>query len=304
MNFRKYNKIFRLGKDETTDILKGLCYIEEKIDGSNTSAWLRDGNLCLGSRNREVTGDDFSGFCEYMDTHEPILKYLLNNENHIVYGEWLVKHTVNYSETAYKKFYMFDIWDGEKYMEVNEIYRIGKEYGFNQPELFDTVVNPTVEYLKKFLGKSVIGEHGEGIVIKNLEFKNKFGDLCYAKMVTDEFIEKNKLVFGGNNRFSDTYWETYIVNKYITLGRVKKIMNKIAPEIGESFDMKHIPRVCQTVYHDMITEEAWEIANKVSTRLSYKDLRRQAFMKSKQIFVDILNDQISVSDANPHIKNN
>lgn len=38
--FIKYPKIHRLGKEETEGILNALCYIQEKIDGANTSIWI------------------------------------------------------------------------------------------------------------------------------------------------------------------------------------------------------------------------------------------------------------------------
>jgi hypothetical protein len=59
--------------------------------------------------------------------------------------------------------------------------------------------------------------------------------------------------------------------------------------------MKHIPRVCNTAYHDLITEEMWEIQSKVPA-IDFKDFRRLAFKKAKQIYVDILNDDISIAD--------
>ena len=40
MQFRKYKKIYRLGKDETIGILKGTVNITEKLDGANVSVWL------------------------------------------------------------------------------------------------------------------------------------------------------------------------------------------------------------------------------------------------------------------------
>ena len=50
-------------------------------------------------------------------------------------------------------------------------------------------------------------------------------------------------------------------------------MNKVQPEINEKLDMKHIPRIIGTVYHDLITEEAWDIANKAK-KIDYDTLKR------------------------------
>ena len=59
--------------------------------------------------------------------------------------------------------------------------------------------------------------------------------------------------------------------------------------------MKHIPRIIGTVYHDLITEEAWEIANKAK-KIDYDTLKRICQKKAKQVYIDILNDSLSVAD--------
>ena len=128
-----------------------------------------------------------------------------------------------------------------------------------------------------------------------MQFRDKYGNHNYAKIVSEEFKEDNGVTFGGNNKHSDTYWEMYVCNKYITVSRVTKIMNKIQPMIDKKLDMEHIPRICGSVYHDMITEEAWEIANKVA-KLDFNSLKRVCNKKIRQVYVDILNNNISVAD--------
>lgn len=46
---------------------------------------------------------------------------------------------------------------------------------------------------------------------------------------------------------------------------------------------------------DMLTEEIWEMQSKIPV-LDFNQLKRLAFKKAKQIFVDIINDDISVAD--------
>lgn len=300
MKFRKYEKIYRIGKDEVDGILNGYCYITEKIDGANLSIWRGDGGeIRVGSRNNDVTDGEFNGAVEYAQTHEGIKKYLEEHPTHRLYGEWLVRHTLLYKETAYKKFYLFDIYDEEAgvFLLPSSVSNVANEYEIISVPVIGEFINPSIEDLNKLIdGTSALGDRMEGIVIKNLEFVNNFGDYCWAKLVRQDFKEDNAICFGGNNKHSDTYWEVYIINKYITLARVDKIINKIQPTINEKLDLKHIPRVLSTVYHDMITEEAWDISQKVES-ISFKDLQRLSYKKIKQIYVDILNDSISVADA-------
>lgn len=301
MKFKTYPKINRLGKEETDGILTGVISVSEKIDGANLSVWLDEGVLHVGSRNNDLTenGNTFNGAVEYCNKHKGIQSFLAEYPNCRLYGEWLVRHTLSYNETAYKKFYLFDIWNEttEVFFPQEEVQKIAKEYSIEVVPDLGVYTNPSLEELTKLMeGKSDVGgDKKEGIVLKNLDYINKFGELSYAKIVSESFKEDNGVIFGGNNKHSDTYWEMYIVNKYIDVARVQKIMNKIQPLVEERLDMKHIPRIMGTVYHDVITEEAWEIANKVQS-VNYTNLQRVAYKKIKQVYVDILNNNISVAD--------
>lgn len=301
MQFRKYEKIHRLGKDEVDGILNGTCHITEKIDGANLSVWLGDdGIMHVGSRNNDLTlkGDAFNGAVEYCNNHEGILRFFRENPNGRLYGEWLVRHTLSYNNTAYKKFYLFDIYyDDTGFEKPTVVQSVGERYKIDTVPDLGVIENPTIEQLNKMIeGESALGERKEGIVIRNMEFRNSFGDFCYAKLVREDFKEDNGVVFGGNNKYSDTYWEVYIMNKYIDVPRVTKIMNKLQPEINEKLDMKHIPRILGMVYHDVITEEAWEISKKAK-KIDFDALQRVCYKKIKQVYVDILNNNISVADT-------
>lgn len=298
--FRNYGKVHRLGKEETDGILIGACQLQEKVDGANSSIWLDNetGKIRLGTRTRmlPLEGDEFNGFVPYVMNHTGIQEVLTLHPNWRLYGEWLVKHTIDYKATAYRKFYLFDILvDDSIWMAAEEVQTIAKEHGIEVVPMYGTIENPTVEQLQAMVGKSEFGDRGEGIVIKNLSFTNKFGETVFAKLVHESFKEDNVVTFGGNNKFSDTYWEMWAVNKFMTLARVKKVMDKIQPQINERLDMKHIPRIVNTAYHDMLTEEIWEMQDKMPS-VDFRALSRCAQKKAKQIYVDILNDSISIAD--------
>lgn len=297
MEYRSYNKIHRIGKEDVDGILCGQCYVQEKLDGANSVIFLKDdGSLGLGSRNRELSEEEsFNGFREYIEGHAGIRSLLRDNPEWILYGEWLVRHSIPYPETAYKKFYLFDIKVGDRFLTLDEVYNHAHKYEIEVPHLFGLYENPTAEQLKELCGQSKVGEVGEGIVIKNFDFVNKWGRTEYAKLVTEKFKEVNAITFGGNNKHSESYWEMFIVNKYLTLGRVQKVMNKIQPLIDKRLDLEHTPRIAGTVIHDMITEEAYEIFKKVPV-VDNNRLRRLAMKKAVQIYHDILNNDISVAD--------
>lgn len=124
--------------------------------------------------------------------------------------------------------------------------------------------------------------------------KKQFGSHNYAKIVTESFKEDNGVTFGGNNKHSDSYSEMYVVNKYMTVARIEKVMNKIQPMIDKKLDLEHIPRISGTAYHDMLTEEIWEIQTKVQS-LHFGTLKRIATKKAVAIYKEILSGDISVA---------
>lgn len=299
--FKKYPKIHRLGKEETEGILDGLCHVEEKIDGANASIWLdKRGEITCGSRNRELA-EGFNGFVDWVKNNEKVVAFLKENPHVRFYGEWLVPHTIAYNEMAYKNFYLFDITeikDGEEqeeFFDREEVHQIAQQLDLPTPEYHGSFDSPTLSELEEYVGKTTLGEVGEGIVIKNPSFRDKFGSHNYAKIVSEKFKEDNGVVFGGNNKHSDTYWEMYIVNKYMTLARVEKIMNKVQPLVDKQLDLEHTPRIANTAYHDMLTEEIWEIAQKVG-KVDFKALKRVAMKKATQIYKDKLRGHLSIAD--------
>ena len=296
MPFIEYPKVHRLGKEETEGILIGKCTIQEKVDGANTSIWLDEGQIQCGSRTQNVSQGSFNGFVEFAKAHEGINKLLNENPHLYLYGEWLVRHTISYKETSYKQFYLFDIFDTkqEKFLSNETVKSMADQYGVTRVQEFGVLINPTLEQIMPFVGTSILGPKGEGVVIKNEEFVNKFGEKRYAKIVTEKFKEDNAIVFGGNNKHSDTYWEMYVVNKYITVARVEKIINKIQPTIDHPIGKEDTARVIHTVYHDMITEEVWDIVKHVP-ELNFKKLSVLCTRKAAMMFKDILENNMSVA---------
>ena len=296
----RYPKIYHLDREETDGILDGLVVVQEKIDGANAQIWFRDNWIRCGSRSHELK-DGFNGFVDYVQSNENIKSLLTAHPEYRLYGEWLVRHTIHYIETAYKQFYMYDIRlsDGT-WLHPVEVRDIALAYKIPHPQIFGVFDHPTRDSINKMLdsSKSDIGEKMEGVVIKNPKYINKFGERRYGKVVSQEFKEDNSIVFGSNNRQSDTYSEMRIVNKFMTLPRVQKVINKIQPLVEERLDFKHTPRISGTAYHDMLTEEIWEI-NRDGGKIDFKKLAMLSQKKAAQIYKDILTGTSSVADITP-----
>lgn len=301
MEFKAYPKIQALHKEECEGILNGTCYIQEKVDGANASIWLGDdGEVHYGSRSRDLflAQDNFNGFGDWVKAHPKLKEFLREFSNMRLNGEWLVRHTIGYKETSYKKFYLFDIEECGYTLPFENMYKLAQEYDIPTVQLFGKFENPTLEQIKEFAGKSELGEKGEGVVVKNLEFKNKFGDEQFGKFVTQEFKEDNGVTFGGNNKFSETYEEMYYLNKMMTLSRVQKICHKLESAEGRLSE-KDIPKIMGSCFHDLIQEEGWVIANEMAKKgkpFNFKSFKSLCDKKSKSIFMEILTGDISVAN--------
>lgn len=78
MEFLKYQHVERYGSSGAKDIEKGTCYIFPKIDGTNSSVWLENGEICAGSRNRKLSLDnDNQGFYNSIINDEKIKDFLI-----------------------------------------------------------------------------------------------------------------------------------------------------------------------------------------------------------------------------------
>ena len=71
---------------------------------------------------------------------------------------------------------------------------------------------------------------GEGIVIKNYDFENKFGHTIWAKLITNQFKEKHVKEMGACHKKFKAMTEQKIIDKYVDKHLVDKIYAKIVNE--------------------------------------------------------------------------
>lgn len=295
MKYKSYPKIHALHKEEVENILDNDVVVQVKIDGANGVVFLEDGVVRCGSRTRMLPLDEsFRGFQEYINARPEIKNFLVENPDLILYGEWLVKHSINYTQDHYNKFYLFDVLDGDKYLEQGLVQALAERLGVEYPIVYGSG-KFTVDELDAFIEKEWLGHKNEGVVVKPLNFVNKFGDIVYAKRVSQAFKEQNAIVFGGNDKHSDAYWEQYVTNKYCTIATLEKNLNKLAPTIEGRIDKQHTPLIAGTCVHDTWVENSWEIFKKVPA-LDLKKLNNLMMRKYVQLFHDKLDNSFSVAD--------
>jgi len=307
--FRTYDKVERLGKEEVEGILNGTVYVFEKIDGANVSLyWDKENGLVICAHNNIVYSDkfggNFRGIVEYVKANPNTIQMCKDHPSWIYYGEWLVKHTIDYPTNVKNIIWFFDVYsrDTNQYVHYETYTTALKIYGVNYAIALAILENPTVEDLKQYLKVNQFEgkPEQEGIVIKNYAFINKYGRQQWAKIVNEQFKEvarepKDKEAI-----------EIKLVERYVTPARVEKMMNKILDEstIGSTkldvpvfsvieprtLSEKDTSQILGRVWNDVITEEIWDILRKEKNpTINFKGFKKECDNITKSLFFAKLN---------------
>jgi len=182
-----------LADAEVKALLSGNTVIEEKVDGGVVGiAWNGDRHLAIGKHSMINYSDNskkFYGLNNWIyQNYEKIQKIPLG---WVIYGEWLrASHNIFY-DMLEDFFYVFDIWDGYRYLDVQNRSEFLHKLGFSEIPLIYSGTDLDVEDILRIAdGLSInnksrlsSAETIEGIVIKNYEKQ------LYGKYVRREFME-------------------------------------------------------------------------------------------------------------------
>lgn len=266
---KKYMSIVRYGKSGTADIFNEGDYITitEKIDGANASFCIDEDNplgISCYSRNQILTtGNRLRGFYNWVEeTIVPIKDKL--NKNYRYIGEWLCSHKVVYKEEAYNNFYLFSIWDDEtgKYLHDDIVKEEAKRLELKTAEYFYEGEYISFEHLMSFVGKSNLTlepNTGEGIVVKNVNYTDRFGKQMFVKLVSEKFAEVQKQKLPKNPKQTPAYIS--VIKTVLTKARIEKLLHKLIDEqlIEEDYSIEDMGSILKLlgnrVYEDIYSEE-------------------------------------------------
>ena len=128
---------------------------------------------------------------------------------------------------------------------------------------------------------------GEGIVIKNYDYKNKYGRTTWAKIITSEFKEKHDKAMGPTEKTPRIAAEEHIIEDFCTTALIKKVHGDIC--LGEGgWSSKFIPQLLGRVFHDLVVEECWNIVKKYKAPIvNFKRLQQMVVIKIKQTMPEL-----------------
>lgn len=270
MEQKKYMDIERLKDKYVEGFQKGdYIIVQEKIDGANFSIRYDEETDTIKSFSRKKTldlGNNLRGAWEWSQKlNKDLVKEVLGT-NLVLFGEWLVAHTIVYLDNKYQNAYFYDVYNTEtqKYLEQDKVEDIVNQLGLIYVPVFYKGEFESWEHLKQFVGRTDLGgESGEGIVVKNMTRLNDPNTRLpfYTKIVADKFAEKKSV-----KKFDETKLERRaklqaIVESVVTEGRVTKLVHKmvdegIIPEDWDEHDMATIAKnIGREVYYDCVKEE-------------------------------------------------
>ena len=303
--FVPYMHVERFGNEEVEGIELGKVFVFPKLDGTNASVWMEsDGGeyLCSGSRTRqlgagvEMLGNDNAGFHAWTTANEAqhnLFSFHFRNPKLRLYGEWLVPHSFKgYREDAWRKFYIFDVFNDEtqQYLSYDAYQPLLEEFGLDYIPPLAIVNNGDYERFIKYLNDNHFlcpdgGEVGEGIVLKNYDYYNKFGRQTWAKIIRQEFKELHNRTMGAPEINSGLMNEERILDRCLTLALIDKTKAKIENSLnGNGWCSAFIPELFGRVFYDIIKEELFDSLKDINYgSVNFKTLKALMIMRIKQM---------------------
>lgn len=293
--FKKYQHVDKLDSVETDGLLDGYCTVFYKLDGTNASVWRKeDGTLGFGSRNRELSlENDNAGFMNWGVNHQPLKDFFEAHPTMRLYGEWLVPHSLTtYRDDAWRRFYVFDVLEDESdtHVPYSSYSAWMEDAGLDYIPPLAEVKTPDLDNLIRLLknsGQFLVEDgkgEGEGIVIKNYEFVNRFGRTTWGKIVSNQFKEVHHKAMGAPEINNTLGVEERIVSKYLTDDFLGKEKQKILTAEGSEFwENKFIPRMLNTVFYELVREETWNFLKEhKNPTIRFKTLKNFCDRRTKE----------------------
>jgi hypothetical protein len=205
--------------------------------------------------------NDNQGFCKYIESENRFVEFFAKYPGLRLFGEWMVPHTLKtYVDEVWGRFWVFDVIDRKtkKFIPYEEYVPLLEEFSIDYIPVLGILDSPTVDDLytlaetNKFMIKEGAGI-GEGIVVKNYDFVNRYGRVVWGKLVRETFQETRKELYPRML----TSIEDVIARELVTEGRVAKLLAKLE-ETGP-LSSKRIPELLGRIWYEVVTEEMWNV---------------------------------------------
>lgn len=261
------------------------------VHNSNASFMLHEGELLCFSRNTQLDpSNTLSGFYNWVHENIDPDKLL---DGVIYFGEWTATHKIVYPNHT-KKFFLFDVYNThlEEYVNFSMVVDEAMRLGLNLIPVFYRGMYQGYDHLTAFIGMTQLGgilkgkhpetgemiekETGEGIVVKNVNYRDRHGKQLFVKLVVDDFREIQKQKAPKDpNKISET---RQLVLSCLTPARIEKHLFKLVDEgvLSPDYTLKDMGFIIKQLGHviaqDIIDEELQDYTG--DTEVIYKDVAK------------------------------
>jgi hypothetical protein len=220
------------------------------------------------------------------------------SEDLILFGEWTNKHKVHYPEHE-KQFFLYDVYNTKtgRYLPFEYVDLCAFVFELNLVPVFYQGEYQSFEHLKSFVGKTALGgrlgdeETGEGIVVKNVDFIDRYGRQMFVKLVTEKFAEIQKQKLPKDPKIEQTQEQVFVA-QVVTEARVEKFLYKFVDEgiLDEHFGIEDMGIILKNmnprIKEDILKEEADMLPPEYDEKQLSKAVSRVVVNKVKKILAE------------------
>lgn len=266
-SWHSFPKVWAIGHAAVSELFYDDVIVQEKVDGSQFSFGIFDGELKLRSKGKEFSAEaPEKMFQAAADTVLRIKAYLIPGWTYRAEYLQKPKHNVlAYDRIPDNNLIMFDINTGEEayapYAQVKgEALRMGLEV---VPLLYEGKVSSSVDLEKLLDMTSVLGgQKIEGFVCKNYTRFGKDKKALMGKFVSEAFKEKHKVGWKEGNPGQNDIIQR-LVGEYRTSARWDKAIIHLREAGQLQNEPKDIGKIVREVSKDLLEECEAEIKQKL-----------------------------------------
>ena len=239
-----YPSVYAIGHKAIADIFRNEVIIEEKIDGSQFSMAVIEGELICRSKGTQLVIDEPEGmFIKAVDTAKSLAVPTGLTQGWMYRCEYLQKpkhNTLAYGRTPEKNIILFDVMIGiEDYLGPEDKKREANRLGLECVPLLHQGIVSNLDSFKELLeNESILGGcKVEGVVVKNYNMFTRDKKIAIGKFVSEAFKEKHGKEWKKSNPSDKD-----IVQQIITVYRRENRWEKAVQHLRDDGQLEGSPR--------------------------------------------------------------
>jgi len=273
-----YSSPYNYGHRDLAELFDGQVVAEEKIDGSQFSFGIKDGELFMRSRRVAVLEEDAGMFGLAVQAVVAVREML--HAGWTYRCEYLSKpkhNTLAYDRVPENNIILFDIDRGDQdYLSPEDAENEATCLGLEFVPWWIVEEKPSLEQIEKWLqAKSVLGNVPvEGIVFKNYaKLDPHTKKTLMGKFVSEKFREKHSGDWAKRNPGKKAFVQN-IIDEHATEARWMKAIQHLQETEEINGEMRDIPKLLKEISTDVLDDCGDEIKERLFKHFWGKEISR------------------------------